>query len=322
LLKSCYETRMMEKRMRAAVITEKNGEAQVLDYAEPVAGEGQHKITVLAGGIGPTDLMRAAGFFGPMPYPYVPGGEGVGLLADGTRVYFGHSVAPFGAWAEQTIVPAEEIWPLPDGIADEQAIALAISGTGALIPLEEARIQPGETVLVLGATGSLGQIGLQLARILGASKVVGAARNAAALHHLQARGFADEVVQLGAGDDLAALKAAAGGGYNVVLDCVYGPPAEAAMRATAPGARMMSIGIQAGPTVTLSLRDLVFRSHIGVGTGQRPVAERRAAFDKLIAWGVAGRITVDVAAYRLDQANEAWAAQRKGAHAKVIIRPS
>jgi NADPH2:quinone reductase len=307
--------------MRAAIILEKNAVAQLRDFAEPQASEGFCVIDVLAGGIGPTDLMRANGFFGPMPYPYVPGGEGVGRLENGDRVYFGHSKAPFGALAERTLVPGEEVWPLPDGIEDGLAIALAISGTGALIPLEEARIQPGESVLVLGATGALGQIGLQIARVLGAGKVIGAARNAAALARLRERGIADATVQLGGGDDLAALKAEAGNGYNVVLDCIYGPPAEAAIRATAPGARIMSIGIQAGPTVTLSLRDLVFRSHIGVGTGQRPAAERRAAFERLIALGQAGRVKVDVTSYSLEQAGEAWEAQARSPHSKIIIRP-
>src|SRR3546814_1488348 len=107
--------------------------------------------------------MRAKGFFGPVTQPYVAGGEGVGQLADGTRVYFGHSLPPYGAWAERTIVSNEEIWTIPDEIDDAQAIALGISGTGALIPLEEARIQKGERVLILGATGPVGQAGLQIA---------------------------------------------------------------------------------------------------------------------------------------------------------------
>jgi NADPH:quinone reductase-like Zn-dependent oxidoreductase len=307
--------------MRAAIIHERGGSPVVGGFAEPQVADGLTAIQVIAGGIGPTDLMRSAGFFGPMPYPYVPGGEGIGRLADGSRVYFGHSAAPFGAWAERTAVPGEEVWPLPDDIDDGLALALGISGTGALIPLQEARIQPGETVLVLGATGSLGQIALQLARILGAGRIVGAARDEAALGRLRQAGVADATARLGTGDDPGRLKAEAGAGYDVVLDCIYGPPAEAAMRATRPGARMMSIGIQAGPTVTLSLRDLVFRSHVGVGTGQRPVAERRAAFEQLIDYGRSGRIKVEVSAFSLDEAAAAWAAQTKGAHAKVMVRP-
>src|SRR3546814_12397827 len=81
------------------------------------------------------------------------------------------------------------------------------------------------------------------------------------------------------------------------------------MRATAPGARMMSIGIQAGPTVALSLRDLVFRSHIGVGTGQRPAAGRRAAYDRLLDLARRGEMVIDGPRFQLDDAQAAWPAQ-------------
>jgi len=306
--------------MRAAVIGT-DGQFTLGDHPSPDAVAGHLAIDVRAAGIGPTDLMRAKGFFGPMTQAYVPGGEGVGLLDDGRRVYFGHSKAPFGAIAERTIVPETEVWPAPDGLDDDQVIALAISGTGALIPLEEARIQPGEEVLILGATGPVGQIGLQVARLLGAGRVVAAARSAAKLRQLQESGLADAVVVLGTGDDEAALKAgSAGGGYNVVLDVIYGPPAEAAMRATAPGARMMSIGVQAGQTVSLSLRDLVFRSHVGVGTGQRPAAERRAAFGRLMKMALEQGLRADTVAFGFDSAAEAWAAQAGSPHGKIIIR--
>lgn len=285
----------------------------------PQPAPGQSVVTVTAAGLGPTDLMRAKGFFGAVTADYVPAGEGMGRLADGRRVYFGHSVPPFGAMAEQTLVADEEIWDAPDALSDDQVIALAISGTGALIPLEEAKIAPGEQVLVLGASGPVGQVALQAARVLGAGRVVAAARNLAQLNRLKERGIADAVVQLGQGDDEAALRAEAGGGYNVVLDVIYGPPAEAAMRATAPGARMMSIGVQAGLTVSLSLRDLVFRSHVGVGTGQRPAAERRAAYDRLMAMAIAHGWHVDTSIFPLDRAADAWAAQAGSPYGKVIV---
>ena len=304
--------------MRAANIAQ-DGTFTLTDRAAPEPCAGHSIVTVESAGIGPTDLMRAKGFFGPVTADYVPGGEGVGRLADGTRVYFGHSIAPFGSMAEQTLVAEAEIWPVPEGLAGDQIIALAISGTGALIPLEEARIAPGEEVLILGATGPVGQIALQLARILGAGRVVAAARSADKLAELKDRGLADGIAVLGAGDDAAALKAASSGGYNVVLDVIYGPPAEAAMRATAPGARMMSIGVQAGPTVTLSLRDLVFRSHIGVGTGQRPVAERRAAYDRLVGMAIDKGLRADTVHFPLSSADQAWAAQAGSSHGKIII---
>ncbi|WP_062343200.1 zinc-binding alcohol dehydrogenase family protein [Novosphingobium sp. CCH12-A3] len=304
--------------MQAAIIAP-DGSFSLADHAAPQATAGAQLITVAAAGIGPTDLMRAKGFFGPLAGPYIPGGEGVGALDDGTRVYFGHSIAPFGAMAEQTLVSDAEVWPIPAELADDQVIGLAISGTGALIPMEEARIRQGDNVLILGATGPVGQVALQLARIMGAGHIVAAARSAGKLAALEARGWADASVQLGTGDDDAMLKAASNGGFDVVLDVIYGPPAEAAMRATRPGARMMSIGVQAGPTVTLSLRDLVFRSHIGVGTGQRPAAERRAAFERLMKMAAAGTLAVDTAIYPLNRAEEAWAAQAGSPHAKIVI---
>lgn len=304
--------------MRAALI-DSDGCFALADHPEPAAQPGCRVIEVAAAGIGPTDLMRAKGFFGPISAPYVPGGEGVGRLDDGRRVYFGHSRAPFGAIAERTLVAEEEIWPAPDGLSDDQLIALAISGTGALIPLEEARIARGESVLILGATGPVGQIGAQVARLLGAGRVVAAARSRERLEAMQAAGHADAIALLGEGDDDAALKAVSQGGYDVVLDIIYGPPAEAAMRATRPGARMMSIGVQAGPTVTLSLRDLVFRSHIGVGTGQRPASKRRAAYDRLIDMAMTQGLTVDTCRYAFADAADAWAAQAGSPHGKIVI---
>lgn len=305
--------------MRAALIGI-DGSFTMTDHAEPQAESGHRVVTVSAAGLGPTDLMRAKGFFGPVTAPYIPAGEGMGRLDDGRRVYFGHSKLPFGAVAEQTLVAEEEIWPAPDSLDDDQVIALAISGTGALIPLEEARIAAGESVLILGATGPVGQIGAQIARLLGAGRVVAAARNADRLEAMLAKGHADAIAVLGEGEDEARLKAVSEGGYDVVLDVVYGPPAEAAMRATRPGARMMSIGVQAGPTVSLSLRDLVFRSHIGVGTGQRPAAERRAAYDRLIAMATGQGLSVDTQSFAFEQAADAWAAQAGSPYGKIVIR--
>jgi NADPH:quinone reductase-like Zn-dependent oxidoreductase len=309
----------MEPSMRAANIAV-DGSFSLIEREAPEPQPGHRIVNVVAAGIGPTDLMRAKGFFGPVKGPYVPGGEGVGRLGDGTRVYFGHSASPFGAIAERTLVSEAEIWPAPYGLDDDQIIALAISGTGALIPLEEGRIAPGEEVLILGATGPVGQIGLQVARLLGAGRVVAAARSEAKLRALQERGLADAIAVLGAGNDEAALKAATERGYDVILDVIYGGPAEAAMRASAPGARMMSIGVQAGQTVSLSLRDLVFRSHIGVGTGQRPAAERRAAFDRLMKMALEQGFRTDTVQFPLDEAANAWAAQAGSPHGKIVIR--
>ena len=307
--------------MRAAVIHGQGDSPVVEDFPDPVATENNLAIKVSAGAIGPTDLMRVAGFFGPVNGPFVAGGEGAGTVEDGSRVYFGHAVPPFGAWGEKAVVPAQEVWPIPNQLSVEMAICLGISGTGAYIPLKEAEIQTGESVLILGATGPLGQIALQLAKRMGAGTVTAAARNLDALLRIKDRGFADNIVQLSAGDDLTALKAVAGDGFNVVLDVIFGEPASAALRATAPWARMMSIGVQAGTTMTLSLGDLVFRKHIGVGTGQRPAEERRQAFETLLAMACESPFTVDHVDFSLDQAADAWTAQAGSPHGKIILHP-
>src|SRR5690606_42023618 len=119
-------------------------------------------------------------------------------------------------------------------------------------------VQPGETVLILGGTGTLGQIALQLARYLGAGKVVAAGRSEAALARLKERGITDATVCLkGDETDVAALKAEAGEGYDVVLELVCGQPMLNAVKATRWGARIVTVGTGAGRQLNLDIADLL-----------------------------------------------------------------
>ena len=307
--------------MRAARMLERHGVPIVADIPELPAPEGTTRIAVVAAGLQQGDLMRAKGIYKTPEVPYTIGGEGVGLLADGQRVYFGHSLPESGAACEFTVVPDDEIWPISNELDDGTVIALGIAGTGALIPLEAANIQHGENVLILGATGPLGQIALQLSRAMGAGRVIGAARSLPALERLKSRGIVDDVAQLGQGDDEAALKATAGEGFDVVLDCLYGKPAEAALRATRMGARMISIGVQAGDTMVVPLRDLFQRSHLCVGTSHRNIAERKAAFERLIGYASSLPLVVDSVSFELDHVADAWTTlQNGGAAGKIIVR--
>jgi NADPH2:quinone reductase len=303
--------------LKAALIPQAGASPVVEEFDDPTPPPGAVAIEVRTAGLGAWDVDGS--YMMGAQYPCVVGGEGVGHAPDGRRVYFGaHSVRPFGAWAQRTVVPAEEVWDVPDDIDDKLAISLAIAGTGALVPLQQANIQPGENVLILGATGTVGQIALQLARYFGAGQVVAAARNQQALERVAERGLADDIAQIGAGDDVAALKRAAGQEFDVVLDLLYGEPFVAALKATRFGARLMSIGVQAGVTATLALPDLFSRTHACVGTGHRPAHERQALWRQLLDISRQHSFVLDYVEFTLDDAPLAWEAQKNSAHGKVL----
>jgi NADPH:quinone reductase len=307
--------------VRAAIVEALNTVPFVTDLPRHEDVEGTHRIKVLYAGLQPTDVLRVKGIYKNPPFPHIIGGEGVGLLPGGQRVYFAHSIPTSGAFCEETIVMREELWPIPATNDAAQVIALGLAGIGALIPLEEAQIKPGDRTLILGATGPVGQIGCLVARRMGTGVIVGAARDAVRLEAMRAKGLIDEIVQLGQGDDDAALQAQAGeAGYNVVLDPLFGPPAEAAFRASAEGVRFMSIGTRAARTMTLTLTELRRRSHIGVDTGIRSSAERQAAFDRLLHYAHEGNWLIDTITFDLEDTPAAWAAQCGSPGAKIIIK--
>src|SRR5215210_8367276 len=183
--------------MRAAVL-HAHGEAPRLDdFDDPVAADGHVAVEVAAAGVNHLDLLKASGGFytGPPPLPSVVGSDGVGRLADGRRVFFDDTVAPHGAMAERTLVREDALLDVPDAVPDELAAALGNSGLGAWLALEwRAALRPGETVLVLGATGAMGSVALQAAKALGAGRVVAAARAGERLQRTLRRG-ADAVVE-------------------------------------------------------------------------------------------------------------------------------
>jgi NADPH:quinone reductase len=304
--------------MKAAIISERGALPVPGEFHEPTAQAGSVLIDVDTAGLGGWDTLGAYRL--GVQYPCVIRGEGVGRrVGDGRRVYFGErSVAPFGAWAERTIVPIAEVWEVPDDVDDRTAIALGIAATGAIVPLRQANIKSGENVLILGATGTLGRIALQLARRFGAGYIVGASRSKSALSKLKQRGLADEVVVLGEADDVVALKAASKEGFDVVLDLVCGQPLLNALKATRWQARIMTIGTGAGRQINIDMADLLFRTLSVVGTGQRPPPDREAIWQGLLEMNRQKQFEIEYVDYSLSRVGEAWQAQQKGVHAKII----
>ncbi|HEU4702345.1 MAG TPA: zinc-binding dehydrogenase [Conexibacter sp.] len=316
--------------MHAAVLHAYGATPVYEPFEEPVAGSGQLVVEVTAAGVNPVDVRKASGTFvsGPPPLPSVVGSEGVGRVAgDGRRVYFGASVAPHGAFAERTLVGEEEPVELPDALDDGVAVALGVSGLAAWLPLAwRAQLRPGETVLVLGATGIVGQLAVQAARLLGAGRVVAAGRDPATLERARALG-ADATEELGAGVEgaqlTAAFREAAGGDVDVVHDPLWGPPAAAAIEALGVEGRLVQLGQSAGAQATLVSapirgRHLDVRGYLNYLV---PPDVRRDAYRTLVEHAVAGRLAVEVEPMPLAQVGEAWERVQRSAHRKLVLVP-
>ncbi len=317
--------------MKAAVLHE-YGVPRFDEFEEPevapeLASE-QSVVQVLAAGLNPVDVTISAGRFyaGKPPLPSVAGREGVGRLVggDGGRVYFDAPIVPFGSMAQRALIDSRSTYALPDGLDDGVAVALGISGLAAWLALAwRAQLHEGEHVLVLGASGVLGQIAVQGAKLLGAARVVAAARSREGLERCLALG-ADAAVPLDEPEDLAAaLGEAAEGRIDVVVDPLFGAPFVAALGAASFGARVVQLGASAGadatvPSALVRGKMLVIMGHTNFGA---PPAVKREAYARMAAEAVAGRLRVDVDPLSLERVGEAWARLAAGSHRKIVLVP-
>ena len=287
----------------------------------PEPAQGGVVVDVAAAGLNPHDLVVASGLVRPAPVPYVPGVEGVGLTQDGTRVYFGYSVSPYGSFAERTLAVRQSVHAIPDELSDGSALAVGVAGTTALLSLTwKARLQPGEKVLVLGATGGVGRIAVQAAKVLGAATVVAAGRNREVLDELRELG-ADEVVTL-EGDYAAELLRVADGGFDVVVDSLFGQPMVAGLLATRSGGRLVNLGMRAGRQVDLSGVALKGRDLLTYNGADVPPDAQREAFRRLTEHVVAGRIRAAFQELPLEEIERAWKAQARSPGTKLVLRPA
>ncbi|HZB77664.1 MAG TPA: zinc-binding dehydrogenase [Solirubrobacteraceae bacterium] len=310
--------------MRAAILREHGTVPEIAEHPDPT---GPDVVQVLAAGMNPVDIRIATGSFGLERHepPYVAGKEGVGRRDDGSLVYFEYSVEPFGAFAERTQLQPGEGYPVPDGLDPALAVCLGVSGLAAWLGLEwRGRLAAGESVLVLGASGVVGRIAVQAAKLLGAGRVVAAARNPEWLERTRALG-ADATVSLaGDGDHAAALKDAAGdAGFHVVLDPLWGPPAVAALGAMAPYGRLVALGQAAGAEATIASAAVRAKPVDILGYTNYTAGEDRkaAAFAAMAEHAAAGRIAVEIERHGLDDVPRVWERQATSPNAKQVIEP-
>ncbi len=189
-------------------------------FHDPEPRAGEVIVRVGAALVRPSDLAIARGQHPrtPLELPYVCGRDGVGYLSDGQRVYYRASRSPFGAMAES--VPAEWVVPVPEGVDTAMAAALTGPALTAWLPLAvRADMAPGETVLVLGASGVVGQLAVQAARLQGAGRIIAAGHRIDLLNMLGA----DALIDLGQAPSALqhAFATYAADGIDVVIDFVW-----------------------------------------------------------------------------------------------------
>jgi len=323
--------------VRAAVLHEPGQPPEYREHPDPAHEAGSTVVRMTAATIVPLDQLIASGtsYWGRPPVPYVPGDQGVGVvarsavLAEGTRVFVetrAGRVPRNGSLAERCAVPDDDLVPLPDGVPDTLAAALGMSGVAAWMALtQRAHLQPGERVIVLGAGGTVGQLAVGLARLLGAGRIVGVCRSEAAEERATTAG-ADEVVLLS--DDVDALTArlqdAVGGAADVVVDTIFGVAATAASRVLAPFGRLVNIGGLAADTAEFSSAVLRSRtaSVLGYTNALLTSDQRRAALDAVFGHAAAGRLTVGHEVVPLAEVGDAWRRQASGqSGVRLVVTP-
>ena len=299
------------------------------DLPEPT-GPDEAVVDVLAVGLHPRVRTDAAGrhYTSSGTLPMIPGIDGVGRLADGRVVYF---VAPDDAWgsmAERAVVDLRRVVALPEDVDAVKVAAAMNPAMSSWVALRRrVPLQPGQSVLVLGATGNAGTMAVQVARRLGAGRIVGAGRNADRLAELPKVG-ADGVVALTDDPGLTAQRLAAAAEVDIVIDYLWGEPAAAAMiallKARADRSRAMDwiqIGAIAGPTIELP--SVVLRSaNLRIqGNGQGAVSARAyvAELPSLVEEIDAGTIMVNTCPVALADVEAAWRKSDTAGQRTVLI---
>lgn len=305
----------------------------------PRPGSGQALVRVTAAPISPLDLLCASGvsYFGAQPLPYVPGTQGVGVvvegasLAPGRRVWFtcDAGMKPGdGSMAQFCVIEEAAALTLPDDVADDLVAALGLSSIAAWMALTwRGQLQSGEQVLVLGASGAVGQVAVQAARLLGAGRVIAASRSAEGRARALTRG-ADAAVDLASGDvdELSRrISAACDGPLHLVIDPVWGLPAEAAIRCLGFGGRLVNIGDSAGASARFTSATTRSRLAAILGYTNNAVAQQQKAdaLSQILRYAAQGRCVVERETTPLAQATEAWRRQAAGATdgRKLILIP-
>lgn len=323
--------------MKAALVDAPGESARYGDFAEPGEQEGRQIVELVAAGIHPVVRSLASGrHYGTSgQWPLVPGVDGVVRSAQGVLAFSGYPQPPYGTLAERISVPSFLWMPLPDG-ADPARVAGGVNpGMASWLPLRARRAEIGKlgTVLILGVTGMTGFLAVQNARILGATRIAGAGRNPQALADAAKAGAATIALSGDLAPDTAAIAAALDGSTpDIVLDFLWGAPAESTFAALErrgleedrADIAYVQIGAAAGPQAAVPaalLRSRKLRI-TGSGAGAASVTDIIAEIPRYIALIAEGSIDVPVRTFSLSQVSEAWQAAERGRPRVVVQGPA
>jgi NADPH:quinone reductase-like Zn-dependent oxidoreductase len=318
--------------MNAAVVTSFAEPPRYLQFEVPKPmTDDEVLVDVLAVGLHPRTRTDAAGahYTSTRTLPMIPGIDGVGRLPDGKRIYFVASDDVIGTMAEKAVVDVRRSIELPDDVDVAKVAAAMNPAMSAWVALRRrVPIEAGQSVLVLGATGNAGTMAVQIAKRLGAGRVVGAGRDLERLNALSAVG-ADEVVQLTDDAEATAMALAeAAAEVDIVIDYLWGKPAEHAIMALlserADRSRALNwiqIGAMAGPTIELpsvALRSANFRLQ---GNGQGAVSTKvyLAELPSLVDEIDAGTIAVTANRLPLAEVEQIWLRAAAPGERTVIV---
>lgn len=321
--------------MKAALCKSLDGPDAVVieEIADPMPGPGEVVVRVTAAALNFFDTLITRGKYQTKPaLPFSPSGEIAGVveaLGQGvTGVKVGNRVAAalgYGGAREKVVVAAGGLIPIPPGVSDAVASAVSVTFGTAIHGLKDrGRLQPGETVAILGASGGAGQAALEIAKLMGARVI--AASSGDKLDVCRALG-ADEVVDYDAVDLKQALKDLTGGrGVDIVYDCVGGRYAEPAVRALSWEGRFLVVGFAAGdiPKIPLNLLMLKGADAIGVFWGEavrRHPERHRANMIEVLGWVADGKLAPRIhATFPLAEIREAIGVlDRREATGKVVL---
>lgn len=321
--------------MKAAVLHQLGEPPRFEDFPDPTPEKDAVMVQVKAASLAPISQMRASGshYDSYQELPVVCGVDGVGLLDDGTRVYCGGCRPPYGMMAQRTVVPRSWCVSIPDGVDDITAAALPNPAFSSWLALRfRAHLQPGETVLVLGATGVAGKLAVQIARHLGAGRVVAAGRNTRVLQTVLDLG-ADAIISLDQPDQALAaafVREARHKRFDIILDYVWGRPAEVLLDALtghdvlaeASRSRLVSIGEMAGATISLPSRALRSSGLELYGSGGGGIAPQAIfeTFPQLWTLAAGGRLHIETESVPLADVEDTWQ-RRDGQGRRLVLIP-